>query len=208
MSKKNQQEEVEPKSTKAKLGEFKVVNIEEVLPYEKNPRKIHKEGIKAVKESIEKFGYNVPIVVDSNMVVVTGHSRLMACKELKMEKVSVIIAHHLTEKQAKEFRIADNRTSELSKWDNELLVSELRDIGLGGEMDAFFKNGELNSLMGELDKAGMAVETPTQNDIDSAKEEREGAFEKNEELNESNLLKVVCKHCSEDFHVSRKLANY
>ena len=207
MSKKHE-EVVEKKEPKASLGELRVVKIEEVLPYDKNPRKINKEGIKAVKESIEKFGYNVPIVVDSNMVVVTGHSRLMACKELKMQEVSVLVASHLTEKQAKEFRIADNRISELSKWDDELLVSELRDIGLGGEMDAFFKNGELSSLMGELDKAGSSVNDPTQEDIDAAQKEREGTFEKNEDLNESNLLKVVCKHCTEEFHVSRKLENY
>ena len=191
-----------------KLGELKVVKISEVIPYEKNPRKINSQGIKAVKESIEKFGYNVPIVVDSKMVVVTGHSRLMACKELKMEEVSVLVASHLTEKQAKEFRIADNRISELSKWDEELLVSELRDVGLGGEMDAFFKGGELASLMGDLDKAGSMATAPTQEEIDAAKESREEAFEKNENANEDNMLKVVCKHCTEEFHVSRKLANY
>ena len=193
---------------KLTIGSLKVVSINEVLPYEKNPRKINKEGVRAVKESIEKYGYNVPIVVDSKMVVVTGHSRLMACKELGMEKVSVIVATHLTDRQAKEFRIADNRTSELSKWDNDLLVSELRDIGLGGEMDAFFKNGELSSLMGELDKAGAAVDNPTQEDIDDAQEKREKAFTKNEEENESNLVEVTCSCCSETFHVSRKLLNY
>jgi ParB-like chromosome segregation protein Spo0J len=206
MSAKTKSENME--GEKLEYGSLRVVPIGEVLPYEKNPRKIHKEGIRAVKESIQKYGYNVPIVVDSKMVVVTGHSRLMACKELGMEKVSVIVATHLTERQAKEFRIADNRTSELSKWDNDLLISELRDIGLEGEMDAFFKSGELSSLMGELDKAGAAVDEVTQEDIDKAQEEREGAFAKNEEANESNLVEIICKCCSESFHVSRKLLNY
>ena len=198
----------EEKKNAAVTGELKVVPISEVLPYEKNPRKINKEGIKAVRESIEKFGYNVPIVVDSKMVVVTGHSRLMACKEMGMQKVAVIIANHLTEKQAKEFRIADNRTSELSKWDNDLLISELRDIGLGGEMDAFFKSGELSSLMGELDKAGAAVDSPSQEEIDSAQEKRDEEFSKKEEEIQNNLVEITCQCCSETFHVSRKLLNY
>ena len=202
-------EEVTGKApVKPKLGQLKLVKLSEVIPYDKNPRKINNLGIKAVKDSIEKYGYNVPITVDEKMVVITGHTRLLACKELKMEEVTVLIATHLTEKQIKEFRIADNRISELSKWDDQMLLAEMRDVGLGGEMDSFFKNGEMDKLLGQLDKAGESLDAPTQEEIKNVEAENLKAFEESDARNESSVLKVVCTHCNEDFHVSRKLANY
>jgi hypothetical protein len=96
--------------------------INEVIPYGNNPRKNDK-AVKAVANSIKKFGFRQPIVVDKNGVIIVGHTRLKAAKELGIENVPVHVAN-LTEKQAKAYRLADNKTSELSEWDDDLLNVE------------------------------------------------------------------------------------
>lgn len=104
-----------------------VKNVKELKPYDKNPRK-NKKAIDKVSESIKMFGFKVPIVIDNNNVVITGHTRLEACKKLSLSKVPCIIADDLTDEQIRAFRIADNRVSEYSDWDFDLLNSELATI--------------------------------------------------------------------------------
>lgn len=189
-----------------KEGKLKSVPIGLVVPYEKNPRNITKRAVAVVKKSITDFGYCVPIVVDSNMVVVTGHTRLQACKELGMASVVVLIAAHLTEQQAKEFRIVDNRVSELASWDDALLIPELRAVGTEGEMDAFFKDGELQKLVGTLETANNTVVTPTQDQIEKQKTSREKHFSNKSDEDDKKLIPVTCQHCGEGFSVDSRLA--
>ncbi len=101
--------------------------VEELKPYEKNPRK-NEKAVKYVKNSIEEFGFKVPIVIDKDNVIVAGHTRLEAAKELGLEEVPCIVADDLTEEQVKAFRLADNKVSELSEWDFDLLNEELEGI--------------------------------------------------------------------------------
>ena len=89
--------------------------IDEISPYEGNPRKTD-GAVAAVAESINRFGFKVPIVVDSNMVIIAGHTRLEAAKKIGLEKVPVIVAEDLSEDQAKAFRLADNKTAEIAVW--------------------------------------------------------------------------------------------
>ena len=103
------------------------LNLKDLKPYEKNPRK-NDEAVKYVKESIKQFGFKVPIVVDKNYVIVAGHTRYKASKELGLTKVPCIIADDLTEEQVKAFRLADNKVSEKAEWDFDLLNEELTDI--------------------------------------------------------------------------------
>ena len=98
--------------------------IEELQPYEHNPRK-NDAAIEAVAASIQEFGFKVPIVIDSAGVIVAGHTRLKAAKLLGLSYVPCIIADDLTEEQIKAFRLADNKTAELADWDEELLKDEL-----------------------------------------------------------------------------------
>lgn len=108
---------------------MEIVNkkIEELIPYEKNPRK-NDEAVKYVAESIKQFGFKVPIVIDKNNVVVTGHTRLKASKELGLKEVPCIIANDLSDEQIKAFRLADNKISEKAEWDFNLLEEELKEI--------------------------------------------------------------------------------
>ena len=108
---------------------MQIVNfkINDLIPYDKNPRK-NDSAVKYVKESIKEFGFKVPIVIDNNHVVIAGHTRLKAAKELKLEEVPCIIADDLSEEQIKAFRLADNKVAEFSEWDMELLSGELEEI--------------------------------------------------------------------------------
>lgn len=100
------------------------IELKEIRPYENNPRK-NKEAIKYVCESIKQFGFKVPIVVDKNNVIVCGHTRYHAAKKLKFKVVPCIMADDLNEEQIKAYRLADNKVSEKSEWDLDLLNFEL-----------------------------------------------------------------------------------
>lgn len=101
--------------------------IDEVIPYENNPRK-NEEAVDYVAKSIKEFGFKVPIIIDKDNVIVTGHTRLKAAKKLGLKEVPCIMADDLTEEQIKAFRLADNKVSEIATWDFDLLNLELDDI--------------------------------------------------------------------------------
>lgn len=105
------------------------VNINDVTPYENNARK-NDEAVDYVANSISSFGFQQPIVVDSDMVIIAGHTRYKAAKKLKMNEVPVIIAENLNEEQVKAYRLADNKTGEIADWDFDKLMVELEDINL------------------------------------------------------------------------------
>ena len=101
--------------------------------YENNQR--HNENaVEKVAESIKEFGFLVPIVIDTNDVIIAGETRLKASKLLQLDKVPCIIADKLTDEQIKAFRLIENKTSEFATWDFEKLQEELKaidiDIGL------------------------------------------------------------------------------
>ena len=100
------------------------VAIDEIKPYENNPRK--KLDIEKVANSIKEFGWQQPIVVDKNNVIIVGHSRLSAAKLLQYKTVPVLVADISPEK-AKAYRIADNKTNEYSDWDFSALNKEFTD---------------------------------------------------------------------------------
>ena len=108
--------------------EIQEFGIDEIKPYEKNPRK-NEDSVKFVANSIKEFGFKVPIVIDSDNVIVAGHTRWKAAKQLGLEKVPCIKADDLTPTQIKAFRLADNKVGEFSQWDMDLLGDELKDLG-------------------------------------------------------------------------------
>lgn len=112
-------------------------NVTDLIPYVNNPRN-NAAAVDAVASSIAEFGFNVPIVLDKNNIIVTGHTRLLAAKKLGLESVPCIIADHLTDAQIKAFRLADNRVAELATWDTELLDQELAELAeIDFNMSAF-----------------------------------------------------------------------
>ena len=101
--------------------------IDKVVPYGRNPRK-NQAAIAKVAGSIKEFGWQQPIVTDSEMVVIAGHTRLEAARYLGLKKVPVYIAADLTQVQAKAYRLADNKLHEEAEWDHELLQLELGEL--------------------------------------------------------------------------------
>lgn len=92
--------------------------LDSITPYENNPR-VNEDAIPLVAKSIEEFGFKVPIVIDRNGVIVAGHTRYKAAKQIGLETVPCVIASDLTDKQIKAFRLADNKCSDYSIWDNK-----------------------------------------------------------------------------------------
>lgn len=132
--------------------------IDEVIPYEKNPRK-NDEAVKYVAESIKEFGFKVPIIIDSNNVIIAGHTRLKASKKLGYKEVPCIIADDLTPEQIKAFRLADNKVGEMAEWDLDLLNEELEDI-IDINMEDFGFDLNLDFEDKEVEEDDFEVEVP------------------------------------------------
>lgn len=103
------------------------VKLTELKPYGKNPRK-NDEAAKAVAKSIEQCGYVAPIIVDENMEILAGHTRLKALTLLKYTEVDCLVKRGLSEEQKRKYRLLDNKTNELAEWDMSLLADELEDL--------------------------------------------------------------------------------
>jgi ParB-like chromosome segregation protein Spo0J len=126
-----------------KIQEF---NIEQIKPYDNNPRK--NLNYDKVAKSIKEYGFQQPIVVDKNMSIIVGHTRYEAAKRLDLKTVPVVIAE-LDPLKAKAYRIADNRLNEDSKWDFSLLNKEFTDL-MDNHFDLDnlgFDNKELENLI-------------------------------------------------------------
>lgn len=102
--------------------------LDDLVPYAKNPRR-NDDSVKFVANSIREFGFKVPIIIDRDNVIVAGHTRYKAAKQLGLEKVPCIKADDLSPAQIKAFRLADNKVGEFSQWDMDLLGDELKDLG-------------------------------------------------------------------------------
>lgn len=128
--------------------EIVLKKLNEVHPYENNPR-INDKAVEAVTKSIREFGFRQPIVVDSDGVIIAGHTRWKAALDMGLDKIPVHVAN-LTPEQVKAYRIADNKTGELADWDFDKLSVELADLSLDGFNLSMlgFSELELAKLMG------------------------------------------------------------
>lgn len=162
--------------------------VDQVIPYFRNPRRIPQDAVDAVAESIRRYGYQQPIVVDKDNVVIVGHTRLQAIKKLGYSHVQVHVAH-LPEAKANEYRLVDNRIGEMTEWDHEALVAELRE----------FESGLLASFFPEIDlEIGLVHSMQvTQADVDKATEDIKRVKEGETIL----TTEVVCPACYGTFKV-------
>lgn len=148
-------------------------NIDELIPYKNNPR-LNDEAVEYVKNSIKEFGFKVPVVIDKDNVIIAGHTRIKASKELGIKDIPCIIADDLTEEQVKAFRLADNKVSEKSIWDYTKLDEELDSI-LNIDMSLFdFENIEETNL--------------------------DDFFEESEEK-EKEKKTMICPHCGKEIEL-------
>ena len=108
--------------------DIQMLRPETLNPYDRNPRITDEDAIAEVADSIKRYGFQQPIVVDESMTVIVGHTRLRAAFKLGLKQVPVIIAKDLTEAEARAYRLADNRTAELTGWDMKELAREVKDL--------------------------------------------------------------------------------
>lgn len=103
------------------------MKIGDIKPYEKNPRR-NDNAVDKVANSIKEFGFKSPIIVDSDNVIIAGHTRHKAAQKLGLAVVPCVVAKDLTEAQVKAYRLADNKTAEFAEWDYGLLANELEQL--------------------------------------------------------------------------------
>lgn len=141
------------------MKKIDIVPIGSVKPYENNPR-INDDSVREVAASIREFGFDVPITVDKDMVIITGHTRLLAAKELNLKEVPVIKCLHLSPAKVKAYRLADNKVGEKSEWHQaklELELVQLEEMKI--DMSAFgfvrdkMKGLDFEKIQAELDEA-------------------------------------------------------
>ena len=148
----------------------------ELHPYEKNPRK-NEDAVAYVTKSIKEFGFKVPIVIDSEGVIVAGHTRYKAAKALGLDEVPCIVADDLTPKQIKAFRLADNKVAEKATWDFNLLNTELEEL-FDFDMSEF----------GFISQEDLLLDV---NDDDFLQD--------TEVTKEKKVKEITCPHCGETF---------
>ena len=140
--------------------QIQMMKVSDIRPYERNPRN-NDAAVDAVAKSIQEFGWRAPIVVDKDMVIVAGHTRLKAAIKLGMAEVPVHVAGDLTPEQIQAYRIADNKTGEIAEWNYDLLPLELKELqGEGFDMSLLgFDTSELEKLLSDVDDAVAEGET-------------------------------------------------
>lgn len=122
----------------------------DVIPYANNPRTHSEQQVAQVAASIREFGFNNPILLDEHNGIIAGHGRLAAAQKLGMELVPTITLAGLTEAQRKAYIIADNKLTENSAWDYELLeieIDRLKEFDLDLDLTGF-EPKELQDILG------------------------------------------------------------
>jgi hypothetical protein len=186
---------------KAKEMEFVQIATEKLVPYEKNAKKHDKAQVARIAESIKRFGWDQPIVVDAGYVIIKGHGRRLAAIELGLKTVPVIVRADLNEEQVRAARLADNRAA-ISDIDTELFRKELET--LNSELLAgIFDEKELDFSMSDLGDMNTDVFIA---DIDAAVKEQEDATKGKIEEAANRRVPIVKALGFKDIRGSNELA--
>jgi hypothetical protein len=175
--------------------------LSEIKPYPKNPRK-NKKGVAAVKRSIEAFGFTQPLIVNAERVILCGHTRYEAAKELNLATVPVIVKTDLTPQQERAYRIADNRVTQETDWDKWKLRSEFNELFSDGDYFTGFTQEEVSDIMamdlGFRNERDMDAEMPSRiypREI-ACDEEQDAIFERVQSLMDKKKdVDVVMELC-------------
>ena len=167
------------------------LTLEEIRPYHGNPRFIDDVAIERVAASIDRYGYQAPIIVDKNHTVVAGHVRLAALRKLGKQTAEVLFSD-LEPTAAMEYRVVDNRTGEMATWDRQLLATELRAFTSTEHLEMFFPEVDLGA---DFDGFGDLV---TAEDIEKARDQLAARAASHE----APLRDVVCPQCEKTFQVT------
>lgn len=152
--------------------EITKIKIDDIIPYENNAKEHPKEQIEQIKKSIQDFGNNDPIAVDENNVIIEGHGRLLALKELGYKEVDCIVLRGLTEDQKNAYRLVHNKLTMNSDFDFQALEVELKKI-TDFDMNEFdFNLTDIEAELSKMNDQDREVEEDDF-DIDTALEDEE-----------------------------------
>lgn len=181
--------------TTMELPDIQQLNPKTLVPYDNNARTITEEAIKAVMDSITRFGFVQPIVVDSDMSILVGHTRREAALRMGLESVPVIVDTKLTDEKRKEYRLIDNKTGEMTSWDLAALQLELREFE-AVILDTYFPEIDLGveNSMGQ---------EQISDDILRRTEEKVMTINKQSDMS-AHETKVECPSCQGQFSVRTK----
>jgi len=173
------------KKTDLKIESLK---ISDIIPYVNNQKKHPQEQIDIIKSSILEFGVVNPILIDDKNVIIAGHGRFEALKQLNYDEIPVIRVSNLTEAQIKAYRIADNKIAEMSSWDNDLLAIDIQ---------------ELKELEFDLENIGIDFEFDLEEDLEAD----DDFFEEEEESNKKEVIKlvVICDNETDKMQLKEEL---
>jgi hypothetical protein len=172
--------------------QIEMVPIGDIKPYWRNPRK-NDNAVPAVRASIACYGFQQPLVLDKKNVIIVGHTRYRAAQELKLTEVPCVRSS-LPPGKAREYRIADNKTSEFAEWDLDALLPELREL-TDADMGVFFKDNDLAEIMAGPKKIG----TVNADQIQRRDAELTDQFSDQSDVKKADMIEVTCPHCSNDF---------
>lgn len=170
-------------------------SIADIRPYENNPRN-NEAAIQYVANSIKDFGFKVPIVIDKNGTIITGHTRVLAAKKLGMKTVPCILADDLTPEQVKAFRLADNKVSEMADWNWAKLEKELDSLGnLDWDMSSFGFDMQFDETNEDFNSF-FEPASPKEPQHENTAEAENNAGTENEDAEiEKSAKSFVCPHC-------------
>lgn len=161
------------------------VNVEKLIPYAKNSRKHSEAQVGQIAASIKEFGFINPILIGDDNTLIAGHGRLLAAQKLELKTVPCIRAKHLTSAQCKAYVIVDNRLSETSEWDKEMLKLEIEDLSLNMDFD-------LSQLGFSLDEIGALLNDGWNDANFSVPDEEPKAKDKEKP-------QITCPYCNKQF---------
>ena len=143
------------------------ISVQELIPYERNPRIHSLDQITQLANSIKEWGWTMPILVDEKRTVIAGHGRLYAAQELGIEEVPCIVASGWTEEKKSAYVIADNRLPQLATWDFATLSEDLATLSdQGFDMDLLgFSGDELETYIGAVDSTDRLFDISDDDDL-------------------------------------------
>lgn len=180
--------------------------VADLKPYENNPRHHPAAQIDKLAQSIEQFGWTVPILIDPGGRIIAGHGRYEAALKLGLEDAPVIIAEDWTDDQMRAYTILDNRLAEASVWDSTILIDELQALLDAEDFDvigAGLDDEFLSSLMPSFEPK---LEPTSDNRKVTAEDVRAAADAPQVGTAPVEYVDIACPHCEEEFTVAKSQA--
>jgi hypothetical protein len=178
------------------------IDINKIKPYWRNPR-VH-NNTEELKESILRYGFSVPLILDRDNVIIAGHGRYKASISLGLTEVPCIVREDLTPQQAKELRLVDNKISELSHIDQDKALQEMREIKDLTDFLYFFPEYVIDDI---LQNSKEQVQAITQSDIEASQHKIDNTFGDRSDQYIDAVKQVTCPHCLKSFGVDKTQFN-